>query len=124
MRNFCLSSGDISLESSDSKALQGVTSIRYNAAISALELRAVRDAYGDEPRLVQQIGKSPLAVFLLPGPFRSVRERACEIHFESATCAFPFEVEGTIGPRQRGEDGESWAVQEVVVLRGLRIVEV
>lgn len=81
-------------------------SMRYNAAISALEVRALR---GKDPALLAAIGKRAVhvvAVHPIVGRVEWV------IHFETASLACPCEVDAADG-----------FLVEVVVLRGLRFEE-
>lgn len=88
--------------------LRLLASIRYNASISAMELRGLRPE-GRPPSLLAAIGVSPLTVTMRgPGPNRPPVE-TWKVHFETATLACPFEHEPGNAP-----------AYEVVVLRGLR----
>ncbi len=91
-----------------------LTSIRYNAAISAVELRATMSV-GHGPELVGKLGRGPLRMRLSqPGDDRVFR---CSVHFETATLGFPFECENI----QRPGRESSFIVEEVVILRGIRV---
>jgi hypothetical protein len=103
-----ITAADLLVRSVDTRRRLSLASIRYNAAISAIELRAHRPA-GRPPMLREEIGKGPICVaVVVPG----MPKEAHVLSFETATLACPFEAPMS---------DEGHAVQEVVVLRGCRI---
>ncbi len=94
-----------------------LTSLRYNPAISAFELRGPRDADPTVETIPDLTGKSPLHVF-------ASGRRVFLIHFEAVT-RIPFEADcGTRvfvdGANGRRVDGAGVA-EELVILRGARV---
>lgn len=79
-------------------------SLRYNAAISALEVRVLRT---DADEYQRKLGRGPLCMRLQHSAIHQAEKHV--IHFEDARVAFPVEVES------------GGCVLSVFVLRGLRV---
>ena len=94
-----------------------LTSLRYNPAISAFELRGPRDADPTVESIPDLTGKGPLHVF-------ASGRRVFLIHFETVT-RIPFEVDVRTRVFVDGEHGRrvdgAGVAEELVILRGARV---
>ena len=98
-----------------------IASMIYNAAISALEVRAYRHE-GTPPTLAQCIGTSPIRIFEVAVDSEGrVETLRATVHFETATLGFGFECDPGARDRNGNRLRDTEMVREVVILRGLRI---